>query len=83
MEEGKRLNHFEHALKRPDVYIGSVKTVQTEEWCFEEKTCTIQKKRVRYNPGLVRIFIEILSNSIDNKWRSEKADIPMKRIAIT
>ncbi len=83
MEEGKRLNHFEHALKRPDVYIGSVKTVQTEEWCFEEKTCTIQKKRVRYNPGLVRIFIEILSNSIDNKWRSEKAGIPMKRIAIT
>ena len=79
----QRLNPFEHALKRPDVYIGSVKTSPTKEWGFDKKTSTIAKRRIKYNPGLVRIFVEILSNAIDNKWRSAKEGIPMKRIEIT
>ena len=79
----QRLNPFEHALKRPDVYIGSVKTLTTKEWVFDKKTSTIAKRLIKYNPGLVRIFVEILSNAIDNKWRSAKEGVPMKRIEIT
>ena len=82
MRSAQRLNPFEHALKRPDVYIGSVKTTLTQEWVFDKKTATIKTRRIKYNPGLVRIFVEILSNAIDNKWRSAKAGIPMKRIEI-
>lgn len=83
MSTGRRLNPFEHALKRPDVYIGSVRTVEQEEWCFCTKTGTIQRRTVKYNPGLVRLFIEILSNAIDNNWRSSKQGTPMKRIEVT
>ena len=79
----QRLNPFEHALKRPDVYIGSVKTSTANEWVFDKKTSTIAKRLIKYNPGLVRIFVEILSNAIDNKWRSAKEGVPMKRIEIT
>lgn len=82
MISAQRLNPFEHALKRPDVYIGSVKTTRTQEWVFDKKTSTITNRWIKYNPGLVRIFIEILSNAIDNKWRSGKAGVPMKRIEI-
>ena len=82
MISAQRLNPFEHALKRPDVYIGSVKTTRTQEWVFVKKTSTITNRWIKYNPGLVRIFIEILSNAIDNKWRSGKAGVPMKRIEI-
>ena len=79
----QRLNPFEHALKRPDVYIGSVKTSTANEWVFDKKTSSIAKRLIKYNPGLVRIFVEILSNAIDNKWRSAKEGVPMKRIEIT
>ena len=82
MLSAQRLNPFEHALKRPDVYIGSVKTTPTQQWVFDKKTATITNRRIKYNAGLVRIFVEILSNAIDNKWRSAKAGIPMKRIEI-
>ncbi len=82
MLKAQRLNPFEHALKRPDVYIGSTKTKKAEEWVFDKQTSTIVKRLIKYNPGLVRIFIEILSNAIDNKWRSAKAGVSMKRIEI-
>ena len=80
---GKHLNQFEHALKRPDTYIGSVETSRSEMWVFDEAQQEIQKKTIKYNPGLLRIFIEILSNAIDNKWRSDQNNVLMERIEIT
>jgi len=40
-------------------------------------------KKIRYNNGLTRIFVEIMSNAIDNKWRSEKHGCKMTRIDFT
>jgi DNA topoisomerase-2 len=37
-------------------------------------------KDIQYNPGLTRIFIEIMSNAIDNLWRSQQHGITMKKI---
>ena len=105
-KKGKRLNPFQHALLRPDTYIGSVTTVTKEIWVYEDvggsgedvdadadgeedtTTKTICKggivlKKIRYNNGLTRIFVEIMSNAIDNKWRSEKHGIKMKGIDFT
>jgi DNA topoisomerase-2 len=79
---GKNLNFFEMCLLRPDTFVGSIETVKEEHWIFDEDTQTIKKKEINYNQGLIRIFIEIMSNAIDNKWRSEKKDVPMTKIDI-
>lgn len=77
---GKNLNFFEMCLLRPDTFVGSIETVKEERWIFDDDTKTIKKREVNYNQGLIRIFIEIMSNAIDNKWRSERRDIKMTKI---
>lgn len=36
-KQGKRLNPFQHILHRPDMYIGSTKSITKEMWVYEEK----------------------------------------------
>jgi DNA topoisomerase-2 len=80
----KTMNHHEFVLNRPDTYIGSCRTTKRIEYVasIEENTYQISKKEVTSNPGLNRIFIEILSNVIDNKWRSEQLGHKMTTIKI-
>lgn len=82
---GKRLNPFQHALKRPDTYIGSAKTSTSEVWVHDlrNESNTAVLKKIRYNPGLFQIVREILSNSIDNVWRSKTTDTPLKKIELS
>ena len=86
-KKGKVLNPFQHALKRPDTYIGSTITTKSKQWVCASNDDEpdpldpkIVSRKIKYNQGLLRIFIEPMSNGIDNKWRSEKNDIKMKRI---
>lgn len=81
-KKSQRLNPFQHALKRPDTYIGSAKTVSIETWLYDDESSTAQLKKIRYNPGLFQIVREIISNSIDNVWRSKDSKTPVKKIEI-
>lgn len=83
-KKSQRLNPFQHALKRPDTYIGSAKTISTEVWLYDDETSTSIQKKIRYNPGLFQIVREILSNAIDNVWRSNSSDskTPVKKIEL-
>jgi DNA topoisomerase-2 len=80
----KSLDQREHILHRPDMYIGSVKNERQEKYIAveNEESYRIIKKNMEYNPGLARLFIEALSNSIDNLWRSKKANVPMTKIKV-
>ena len=72
---GKQLDPFEHARKRPGMYIGSVVTQPTLQKIVVTKNDVdyFETKKISHNPGLERLFIEILSNSKDNFWeRSEE-----------
>lgn len=71
---GKRLNPFEHALLRPDTYVGSVVTTTEDKWLFEDEVAVY--RTMIYNDGLYHIVREILSNSIDNVWRSKGTSTP-------
>jgi DNA topoisomerase-2 len=92
------MDQLSHILHRPDMYIGSIKpttetmyvaTMETYPPSEEEEsskatgTFRIINKEIKYNPGLLRIFIEVLSNCIDNKWRSEEHDIKMTKIDVS
>lgn len=72
MSEGKKLNWVQHMLLRPDTYIGSIQTEQDIFALLAEKENEggkIVYEEIPYNPGLVKIFHEILSNAIDNFQR--------------
>lgn len=71
MSSGVKLNPFEQARLRPDTYIGSVVTEEREVYVYSDETKTAELKEVVYNDGLYNIVREIISNSIDNVWRSQ------------
>ena len=87
-----KMDQIDHIHHRPDTYIGSAKPqTETDEWVldissdcnltFEEKI--VKKDKITYSPGLFRIFIEALSNAIDNVWRSKDSDTPVTKIKVS
>lgn len=79
---GVKLNPFDKVRLRPAAYIGEVKNIEKEEWVFDEDTQTIVKKLIKYNTGMLHLFVEILSNAIDNTWRSKDFGYKMTYISI-
>jgi DNA topoisomerase II len=63
----------DHILLRSDTYVGSKVRESKVEWIFNEGKFTLSQ--VKYIPAFYRIFIEILSNAIDNVWRSEEEKV--------
>jgi len=78
----KKLQLKNQILLRPDTYIGSVKKVKSIDpiWVFENKRFI--QKHVAYTEGFIRLFVECISNAIDNVWRSEEFKISCKYIKI-
>lgn len=66
-----------HVLARPDTYIGSVETYQTEFYLVAEDKKSFEKKQVYFCPGLYKLFDEILVNAID-----ESSKAPVKKIKV-
>ena len=72
-EIGKKyqlLDEIEHVLKRPGMYIGSTKPHTGNEWILQDSL--YEKEELSYNPGFLKLFDEIISNSVDEHKRSGK-----------
>ena len=71
MKENKitKLSEREHALKRPSMWIGSVKNEESSQFIYEKGT--IEKQKVIYTPGLLKIVNEIIDNTIDEGVRTD------------
>jgi DNA topoisomerase-2 len=72
-EIGKKyqlLDEIEHVLKRPGMYIGSTKPHTANEWILQDGV--YEKEELTYNPGFLKLFDEIISNSVDEHKRSGK-----------
>ena len=63
MESVQKLTHIEHVLKRPDSYVGPVDLGTEPYWILNGQK--FEKKNLKYSPALLKIFDEILVNSID------------------
>ena len=72
----QKKTQLEHVLHRSQMYIGDTNTVEHDRWIFEEK---MNKKMIKYCPGLYKIFDEVVANSIDHS----KRDQTMKKIEIS
>lgn len=66
----QKLTDREHVLHRPYMYIGSTEPHQGGQHIFDGEEVIL--KEVIYNPGFVKLFDEILSNSIDEHRRNPK-----------
>lgn len=77
----QKLDPISHIHHRPDMYVGSIKSTTEDEWVFHDERMHFQKGTVS-NPGLLRIFVEVLSNVIDNVWRSQQAGVVCEKIQI-
>lgn len=74
-----------HILERSDMYTGSKKLRNIEEYVAiknDEYNYKIIKKEINSSPAILRIFVEVLSNAIDNVERSKKAKIPCTTIKV-
>jgi DNA topoisomerase II len=63
----KKLDAISHVILRPGMYIGSIKPNTSNKWVIEEDK--IVQKEVTFNPGFLKIFDEIITNSIDESKR--------------
>jgi DNA topoisomerase-2 len=81
-EEYIKKDHVSWVLHRPDSYLGSTHSVSSYEYVSNNYSYIIERKNVNYNNAILRIFIEPLSNIIDNVPRSMKHKVPMKKISI-
>lgn len=68
----QRLTDIEHVLLRPGMYVGSIKPHTDEVYLFDKKSQTFNKKEITYNPGFLKLFDEIVSNSVDEHKRNPK-----------
>lgn len=63
----KKLSDIDHVLQRPGMYVGSVKPHTATKWLMEDGK--MSQKEVTYNPGFLKIFDEIVTNSVDESKR--------------
>ena len=75
-ERYKKLTQIEHVLQRPETYIGSTNTDLKKVFIVEDienvDNLNITSKIVKYNPGFVKIFDEIITNASDHYIRTGK-----------
>ncbi len=78
----QKLSQYEHVLLRSDMYIGSTHAAPVSTYVAD--TCShIIGQSITLVEGLVRIFIEPLSNAVDNVIRSRELEINPKYIRVT
>lgn len=78
----QQLDPIDHIIKRPDMYVGSTRVKQSEEYVAVDGF-SIKRQMVSISPALLRIFIEALSNAIDNVQRSKEAGVTCSKIKVT
>ena len=63
--EFKVLDDRTHVLERPGMYVGGVNLVNQDQWIIDTTTGKFQYKTLQVVPALMKIFNEIIDNSID------------------
>jgi len=64
----------EHVLARPDTYIGDIELTKEIMWIYNEEKNLIQKKKISFTPGFLKIFDEILVNARDHSINDPGCD---------
>lgn len=81
----QKLDHIDHVLHRPDTYLGSIRMRKLEEYVAvkENDEYRLELTEIESSPALLRIFVEPLSNALDNVARSKKTRTKCTKIKVT
>lgn len=63
----QKLDDIDHVILRPGMYIGSIKPHTSNKWIISDGS--VELKQITYNPGFLKIFDEIITNSVDESKR--------------
>lgn len=72
----RKYTQLEHVLARPGMYIGEITNISAESWTMENDSMML--KELTWNPGLYKLFDEVLVNAIDQSQRSNN----VKKISV-
>jgi DNA topoisomerase-2 len=64
----QKLDDISHVIARPGMYIGSIKPHTAIKWVLDNDKMVQQE--LTYNPGFLKIFDEIITNSVDESKRN-------------
>ena len=70
-EKYRKLSDIDHCLERPGMYVGSTKPREEEVYLLNAED-KFELRKVTYNPAFLKIFDEIVSNSVDEHRRNPK-----------
>jgi len=80
-----KLSEVDHVLLRPGRYIGSIKPHTAVEFVPNVKSATdvsMVKGQYTYNPGFLKLFDEVISNSADHSKRPEGKHLDTIRVEV-
>lgn len=78
----EKMDPITHIHKRPDMYLGTLTPKKHDpEWVLEGPNMEMIGEPV-YSDGLWRIFLEPISNVVDNVWRSRQLGVECKKIRV-
>lgn len=84
MSTYKKLTQREHILQLPDTYIGSRDSHQEWRWIYDAEAGAgagaMAWREVQFNPGLFKIFDELIVNALDHVTRMATAKDKAKRV---
>ena len=67
-----KMDQIKHVLQRPNMYIGSIELDEYNTWIYDENNNEMKKKKIKFVPGLYKIFDELVVNILDHSKRLEK-----------
>ena len=78
-------DQIQHIIDRSEMYVGSKTLKKSIEYVAEKVTdkFEIVKKEIVVSPAIIRVFIEALSNAVDNYERSKSTSIKCTKIKVT
>jgi DNA topoisomerase-2 len=81
----ERMSLHEQILHRPDTYVGTTRRIKSSGkiWVKLSGVEKFVRKEVEVTEAAIRTFMEIMSNAIDNIWRSKQYKIVPKEIHVT
>lgn len=77
-----KMDPLDHILHRSDTYVGSTRSRVIDDYIASSEKFKITKENISYSPAILRIFVEPLSNAIDNVARSIKTKTPCTQVKI-
>ena len=79
-ESYKKLTQREHILQLPDTYIGSRDAHRESRWIYNPDTLKMEWREITFNPGLYKIFDELMVNALDQVTRMATVEDKSKRV---